>query len=216
MKITLYILIILLIFCSCESKKEILAQKDGHSNSINNCDTLISFTIELLKNDKYEIDYEGIKLPEMIHFTHSKYSDSGEKSTIQIPFYDSTIQKKSTFTRFDDLDIDTIFTANDLKNYSSKSLSRNCINWKVINSDTIKNWDLKWKEKNKKNGALNMPFEWFRFFEISTPVLSKSGEYIYIEINELCYGLCSNGKSYLFRNIEGKWTCIGRQLRWIS
>tara|TARA_R110002072_G_scaffold302577_1_gene486390 strand:- start:7034 stop:7687 length:654 start_codon:yes stop_codon:yes gene_type:complete len=210
------ILTILLSLTSCDRHNSDIEEVPETPEAIV-CDTLLPFTIELLKNDEYVIEYEGMEMTQRRYFTINKYnSETKERSTLQIPFADSTFKKLSGSTKFDGVDLDTIFKNNELQSYSQIAVTNECINWKVITADTMTFWNTQYQKELKKDINFNMPREWFRYYAISTPVMSISKDYIYVEIDEECWGMCSQGFSYLFRKVDGSWSCVGRWTRWVS
>lgn len=210
-------ILIVLFFASCGQGEIDKPDKEKQDPEPVVCDTILPLTIELLKNDVYMTEFEGIEMPQTLRFTMSIYnSETKESSELQIPFSNSTFNKLSGNTKYNGVDLDTIFVNTELQSYTSIPVLNECINWKIITTDTMKYWNDQYQDEVKKDINFNMPREWFRYYGISTPVISNSGEYIYVEIDKYCWGLCSQGFSYLFRKVNGTWTCFGRWTRWVA
>ena len=54
------------------------------------------------------------------------------------------------------------------------------------------------------------------YFSMSVPIFSRDLKKVYIEFNDLCYGLCGSGGYFLLEKINNKWTIIEYQQLWIS
>lgn len=54
------------------------------------------------------------------------------------------------------------------------------------------------------------------YFSMSVPIFSKDLKKVYIEVNDICYGLCGSGGYFLLEKINNKWTIIDYQALWIS
>lgn len=131
------------------------------------CDTLLPFTINLLKIKGSDTLNKDMAMIQNLNFTCHKYDPkTKENRTLQIPFAESTFNELSGCTKYDNIDLDSIFKNHELQKYTSIPVTTRCINWKVINADTIENWNRLFQTELAKDKHFIMPQEWFRFYTI--------------------------------------------------
>ena len=63
---------------------------------------------------------------------------------------------------------------------------------------------------------LRQKYDAYSYIEISTPLISKNGNKILLDVDEYCGGLCGGGRTYLFEKIKSKWRIIYSKGNWVS
>jgi tRNA nucleotidyltransferase/poly(A) polymerase len=202
-KITLYTILII-VFCSCQNKKE---ETNIASEEIKNINEIVEaiiiqdslnvfsksedstmFCSELRRLNIYipEKRNDGLNLPpppQDIYITQLINSKTKEES-----FFSSK---------------DSLYLLKQNSNPEKLKIGKDLIN--KLNSTTIEKAII----RNKKVHP-------FRFYEMTIPVLSLDRQKAYVQLGYHCGGLCGNGKAIYLKKVNGKWKIIEKWKTWIS
>ncbi|UKN03796.1 hypothetical protein K6119_09865 [Paracrocinitomix mangrovi] len=210
------LILISTLFSFCNFSKENsnnLPQENN--NTIDKCDTLFGFAIYLLENcyneaDSVEIVGTELYLPAR-PLSFSKVDFSGEKPEKKRSLFSNKYHEKlDTSYLWTTKQLDTIFTRKDFENYGAKPsrIDEICYpNLNILDSDSLTN-----RIKNGQNGSQDFPAH----YTFSKPTLSSDGNYLLIEVDRHCWGLCGSGTTYLFKKQKDKWELVWKNTRWVS
>lgn len=202
-KITLYTILII-VFCSCQNKKE---ETNIASEEIKNINEIVEaiiiqdslnvfsksedstmFCSELRRLNIYipEKRNDGLNLPpppQDIYITE---------------LINSKIKGESFFSSKDSL-----YLLEQNSNPEKLKIEKDLVN--KLNSTTIEKAII----RNKKVHP-------FKFYEMTIPVLSLDRQKAYVQLGYHCGSLCGNGKAMYLKKVNGKWKIIEKWKTWIS
>lgn len=166
------ILLFSLFFLGCKNQKRINVNDD--SKPLLESDTLVSFSIELVKKLDNKIEWSRIEFD----------SITSQKVRIHRPVF-NLCEKNDFVESVEDIDLFRYFTKEELNHLKVHPLDSTVIKkYGSVNADKIRDWHVESERLLLENPKTVIPpsFQWY--FSISGPVLSKNGKHIYLEIFE--------------------------------
>jgi hypothetical protein len=203
----LVILITCLVFsCNHQTESDFSNAEVTKKDSIISCDTLFSHAVELVKLDSFPV-FDGKHYMTKLFATYD--NDIYEKKLIPFlnVFHDTIDQSLLVAEK----KIDTIFTNEELSqsSFPSSEIITACYpQYSFISKDSVQLW-LNTKQKGDFEGL-------YKYYSFSRPLLSASGIYLLIEMDDHCYGLCGSGMTYLYRKENNIWYKVWSVCRWVS
>ncbi|WKL46153.1 hypothetical protein Q1W71_14430 [Flavobacterium pectinovorum] len=203
-KIALYTILII-VFCSCQQKKE---ETNIASEEIKNINEIVeaiiiqdSLNVFSKSEDSAMFCSELRKLK--IHMPPKKKNNdfilmppsNGIYITSLIPF------KIKGYTFFSSKD--SLYLLEQNSNPEKLKIEKKLIN--KLNNTTIEK--IKIRRENKQRS---------RFYEMTIPVFSVDRQSAYVELDYHCGGLCGDGQVIFLKKINGKWKIIVQWQSWIS
>ncbi|UKN02698.1 hypothetical protein K6119_04115 [Paracrocinitomix mangrovi] len=108
--------------------------------------------------------------------------------------------------------LDSIFTDNDLYYLHEKEWNINTACYPMFeftSIDSAKSRIDQFLNDNNYHGNTT-------YYSVSKPIKSLDGNYLLIEMDKHCYGLCGMGETFLFQKTHEGWKKVWEVFRWIS
>lgn len=113
----------------------------------------------------------------------------------------------------DSLDVNYMF--NQIDSLKEFTLDSSRIDKQSLRFTVLKPW-FKQYGIDSTYQILRKKFNANSFIRISTPLISKNGNKMLLDIDSHCGGLCGGGMTYLLEKKNGKWEIIYSRGNWIS
>lgn len=192
--------------CSQQPESKTSNLEGTSTDSIINCDTLFSLAVELVKLDSFPVFDGKIYLTKLFAIHNSETFEE-----ISIPFLNIYHDSINQSRLIEEKNIDTIFTREEINQASdpNSEITTTCYpQYSFVSEDSVHLW-LEARQKDDFEG-------FYKYYSFSRPVISASGNYLLIEMDEHCYGLCGSGMTYLYKKENNKWSKVWSFCRWVS
>ena len=166
----LVVLLFPLLFTCCQDRQKI---NTYNSNQSVKNDTLIPFSIELVKKLENKIEWSRIEFD----------SVTSQKARIHRPIF--YLCEKNDFVESVDIDLYKYFTKKELNRLNVHPIDSGIIKkYGVVNLNTVRYWYEESERLRLEDSEAVIPLSFHWYFGVSGPILSGNGKYIYLEIFE--------------------------------
>jgi len=193
---------------SCASKneeKEKLNESQEDENYF--CDTTLEFVIDLIENQDSVWAAPNVKVAR--NFKYPFKLKNGETRTITSPFLNK-FHDSLSLTTLKKNQLDTLFNIESIDyKYGELSFNVDCAEkYRFITLDSVKIM------KNRDdNDILD---ERFMYYSFSYPLKTEDGNFLLIEMDSHCGGLCGDGVTFIFEKDSESWILKFTLTRWVS